>query len=362
MAETKPSRADDADTLGDSRISVLVATLGASDQEERTAAAAELLDVGAQAAPRLIFALQDARLPFPHRLRVGRVLGEIGDPRLPPPHFTGQLVDVPGGPFVMGAGQGEPEADTNALPRLAVDVPTFYVDKLNVTNQAFREFMADGGYTTEEWWLPDGWAWRAAHDIVEPHYWKSASEKRTHPVVGVSWYEATAYCRWLTQKLRGSDEIAGGEMIRLPTEAEWEKAARGGETLDRHRAIPNPMPERRYPWGDAFVANVANTAESGIGGTNPVGMFTTGESPYGVEGLGGNVMEWCTSRPDPYPYRAWDGRERSDGGTRTYRVARGGAWPFTDTAARCSYRHWHHADFRGGMIGLRLVRGRSPEL
>ncbi len=341
------------------RINALIQQLASGGRADQAEAAAALLEIGAAAGERLQAMLTDARMDVDARRRVGNVLGSVGDARLEGPEFLGPLLEIPGGPCIMGGVPGEPEADTNALPQHEVDVKTFRIGRYSVTNQAYRQFVEDGGYEDKGLWLDDGWAWRTSQAITAPHYWKQAYQLPNHPVVGVSWYEAVAYCRWLTDRLGARGELKPTEVIRLPTEAEWEKAARGGLTLDRRRARPNPMPARRYPWGDAFFATVCNTAEGGIGGTCPVGTFADGESPYKVEGLGGNVMEWCSSRPTAYPYNAGDGRELLGGEARSYRVARGGAWPFMGHSARCAYRHWNHPDFRGNMVGLRVVRGRS---
>lgn len=347
------------DSTGTDSIAALIEKLGSSDRSQRDSAREELAEIGAPAAEMLREALVDSRNELDLRRRAGDTLGLLGDPRLEGPEHTGPFVEVPGGPFRMGSAPGEPEADTNALPQHDVDVATFHMARYPVTNVAFKLFMEAGGYQEESLWLEDGWEWRSNEDIEAPHYWKSAGKHPNHPVVGLSWYEAGAYCRWLTDQLSARGELKSSEIVRLATEAEWEKAARGGLTLDRRRARPNPMPERRYPWGDAFFATVCNTAECGLGGTSPIGMFSDGSSPYGVEGMGGNVMEWCSSRPTAYPYNAQDGRELYGGGIRTYRIARGGAWPFQGHSARCAYRHWNHPDFRGGMVGLRVVRGRS---
>jgi len=120
------------------------------------------------------------------------------------------------------------------------------------------------------------------------------------------------------------------------------------------------MPERRYPWGDAYVVGQCNTMEAGLAGTSPVGMFLEGQSPYKLDDMGGNVMDWCSSRPDAYEYDAKDGREDPSGGPRVYRVLRGGAWPMVNDSARCAYRHRNKAGYRGGAVGMRLVKGHAP--
>ncbi len=340
------------------RIHALVNQLVGDDASGWAEAEAALREIGAPAAARLEFSLTDSRIGAAGRARAGTLLGLIGDPRLADPDHLGPFMEVPGGPFLMGGVPGEPDAETNALPQHEVDVPTFWMARYCVTNQAFGLFVADGGYARREYWLEEGWAWRERQQLEAPHFWQKAAGLPNHPVVGVSWFEAMAYAHWLNERQAGRGELKSAETMRLPTEAEWEKAARGGTTLDRRRARPNPMPGRRYPWGDAFLATMCNTAESQIGHTTPVGMYADAESPYKIEGLAGNVLEWCSSRPVAYPYSAHDGRELLGGGERTYRVARGGAWAFNGAAARCAYRHWNHPDFRGNMIGLRIVRGR----
>jgi formylglycine-generating enzyme required for sulfatase activity len=339
-------------------VNALVEQLASEDRATRQQAEAELQAIGAHALPRLEFAMVDPRHNMEARRRAGTLLGRIGDPRLSDPEGVGPFIEVPGGPFLMGGVPGEPEAETNALPQHEVDVQTYFMARYCLTNGAFRIFVEEGGYDNQALWVEDGWAWRQRMEAAAPHYWKTAADLPNHPVVGVSWYEAVAYAHWLSERLTARGELKPAEVIRLPTEAEWEKAARGGLTLDRRRARPNPMPTRRYPWGDAFFPSVCNTAESNLGRTTPVGMFPDGESPYKVEGMSGNVMEWCSSRSTAYAYNPHDGRELLGGGDRAYRVSRGGAWPFNANSARCAYRHWNHPDFRGNMIGLRVIRGR----
>jgi formylglycine-generating enzyme required for sulfatase activity len=301
--------------------------------------------------------MMDDRLRVADRARAGTVVGRIGDPRLSAAGGVGPVIRVTSGSFKMGARDYDPEASTNALPQHDVDLASYAIARYPVTNAAYRKFVEDGGYGRSDLWLPEGWQWRTTANAETPHYWSGAAHKPNHPVVGVCWFEAMAFCAWLTGRLTDEDVLRPGEIIRLPTEAEWEKAARGGATLDRRRSQSNNMPQRRFPWGDSFLAAMANTAEGGLAGTSPVGMYPSGSSPYKVEDLGGNVLEWCSSRPGAYPYHAGDGREATEGGPRTYRVGRGGAWAFGGDSAGCAYRHWNRADFRGGMVGFRIVQG-----
>lgn len=341
-------------------LTAAIGRLGAEDPADREGAEAAIMALGADAVAGLVYALTDPRLALPARIRAGRLLGLLGDPRLTGPEAVGALVPVAGGAFVMGGVPGEPEAATNALPQHDVELPTYATSRWLVTNQAYSLFVEGGGYGDDTVWTEEGFAWREAAGVSAPHYWRRAPDLPNTPVVGVSWFEAMAYCRWLTRRMRDRGELDAGEAIRLPTEAEWEKAARGGLTLDRRRSMRNPLPRRHFPWGDGFLPGVSNSAESGLATASPVGMFPEGQGPYKIDDLGGNVIEWCTSRPIAYPYHAGDGREDLHGQPRSYRVARGGAWPFNADAARCAYRHWYHADFRGGMIGIRLVKGRRP--
>ena len=164
----------------------------------------------------------------------------------------------------------------------------------------------------------------------------------------MSWYEALAYCAWLTEAWRERRVIAADEAARLPTEAEWEKAARGTDG-------------RRYPWGDEPDPQRANYVDTGVGATSAVEMFFTGASPYDCLDMTGNVWEWTSSLwgenlGDPtfkYPYNQADGREGLDAGDRVLRVLRGGAFFSDRDLARCAYRlgfgpsrDWFYYGFR----------------
>jgi formylglycine-generating enzyme required for sulfatase activity len=155
-------------------------------------------------------------------------------------------------------------------------------------------------------------------------------------VVNVSWNDATAYAAWLARTT--------GQPWRLPTEAEWEKAARW-DPATRHARI--------YPWGDTFEASRANTRSGGPGRTTPVGTYPTGASPCGAQELAGNVWEWTSSLKQPYPYNAQDGRERAD--STGNRVLRGGSWNLDPRYARAAYRNDRDPDFIHAYVGLRVL-------
>ncbi len=265
---------------------------------------------------------------------------------------TGRRVDdtervaVPAGPFTMGT-----DATTvydNERPAHRVDLPAFALDRYPVTCRRWAAFLTDGGYDRPELWGERGWAWRGEHDVTAPQGWIRGANggwlvRRFHalsaldprePVEHVSWFEAEAFARW-----------AGG---RLPTEAEWEKAAAHD---------PATGGSRTYPWGEApptpARANVARTRW----GPAPVGSHPAGASAYGVEQLLGDGYEWTASPFAGYPgYATFPYPEYSEvffGGD--YRVLRGASWASRACVTRNSYRNWDHPYRRQIFAGVRLA-------
>ena len=205
---------------------------------------------------------------------------------------SGDMVRIDAGEFPLGEPNAEFAYD-NERPQHMVDVAAFEINCTPVTNRAYLEFMEDGGYARRELWTDEGWEWRVQNAIERPLYWTGDGRVRGFdrtepldpdlPVLHVSWYEADAYARW-----RGA---------RLPTEAEWEKAASWDEAAGE---------KRRFPWGDDPPdESLANLDQLGFGPA-PVGAYPDGASPYGVLGMTGDCWEWTSSRFGGSPgFRAW---------------------------------------------------------
>jgi formylglycine-generating enzyme required for sulfatase activity len=166
----------------------------------------------------------------------------------------------------MGLPDSDFLAEEHEKPQRMVGLRAFWIDVYPVTNKRFGRFLDDGGYDRKEWWTAEGWAWKCQQRITQPLLWQEAGwNAPEQPAAGVSWYEADAYTRWAGR--------------RLPTDAEWEKAARGTDG-------------RRYPWGDDWPsADRANFALI-VGRTTPVGLYPAGASPYGCHDMAGNVNNW----------------------------------------------------------------------
>ncbi len=219
-----------------------------------------------------------------------------------------EMVYVPSGKFVMGSSDDDQMADDDEKSQHTVYLDAFWIYKNPVTNAQYRKCVEAGVCD-----LP--------HDTTyydDPAY-------ANHPVVYVDWRRARAYCEW-----------AGG---RLPTEAEWEKAARGTEG-------------RIYPWGNGWDASRLNSVEAGPGGTTEVGRYPAGASPYGALDMAGNVWEWTSSLYWDYPYKADDGREDVNASGR--RVLRGGSFFYYVRRARCAYRNHYGPGYLYYSYGFRV--------
>ncbi len=216
------------------------------------------------------------------------------------------------------------------LDQLMVEVPKKSVNmaRYPVTNAQYRRFVEGDGYRDERWWSKAGWLWRykppdyRQKPVLAPEYW--TNEKWNGPmlpVVGVSWYEAEAYCNWLTEYT--------GRPYRLPQEAEWQLAVQGND-------------KREYPWGNDWQAGRCNTSDAGLGQTSPVGQFSpAGDSSLGCADMSGNVWEWCSDW--------YDKKER------TCRVLRGGSWRSNQVRARCADRSRYYPHYSNDYYGFRVV-------
>lgn len=243
------------------------------------------------------------------------------------------FVYVPAGPFTMGSPDGEGAG--NEHPQHEVTLDAFWIMQTEVANAEYKAFIEAGGYTTESFWTAEGWQWRSENSITEPENWADDQwNEPEYPVVGVSWCEAVAFANWL------ADET--GLPMRLPTEAEWEKAARG-------------IDGRTYPWGDETPSDQILNYNSNVGSTTAVGSYPHGASPYGALDMAGNVWEWTT---DWYAeeYYANSPASNPPGPESGYhRVVRGGSWNNNSIGVTAANRNGYHVDDRYNYQGLRLV-------
>jgi iron(II)-dependent oxidoreductase len=288
-----------------------------------------------------------------HQLRAGAPVLTAPLPPPAPPDAASLPAEVlvPGGPFMMGA-SAEPWALDNERPAHEVDVPAFCLDTTPVTNSAYIEFIEGGGYDDPRWWTADGWGHRQRAGLAAPLFWErdaggwcrmsfghKALVVPDEPVMHVCWYEADAYARWAGR--------------RLPTEPEWEKAAR----LD-----PASGRSRRYPWGDADpTSSLANLGQRYLRPA-PAGSYPDGAAPCGARQLIGDVWEWTGSDFLPYPgFEAWPYKEYSEvffG--QEYKVLRGGAFGVSPVACRATFRNWDYPIRRQIFAGFRTARS-APE-
>jgi formylglycine-generating enzyme required for sulfatase activity len=313
-------------------------------------------DLVARVRHRLADLLRLGQLSPVERASAGRALARLGDPRPGVGMDSGTGLpdvawcEVPPGPFLMGSTDGDEMAYDDEKPRHPADLAGFRISRFPVTHVQYAAFSEAGGYQERRYWTKAGWEWKEQGEESGPYDFGEPFNLPNHPVVGVSWYEAVAFCRWLTEQLRRSGALGDGEQITLPTEPQWEKAARGTDG-------------RIYPWGDDLDSDRANYHETSIGTTSAVGCFPGGASPYGVEDLSGNVWEWTRSlwgkdwgKPDfGYPYDPADGRENLEAGNDALRVLRGGSFPSGAWLVRCASRPGHLPLSRGGNLGFRVI-------
>jgi formylglycine-generating enzyme required for sulfatase activity len=354
--------------------------------------------------PAYLFGLMgDREIDLRVRVAAGEVLAEVGDPRFVRRTYAGgveaiepQMVSIPAGTATLGG--EDPEAYSDEQPESHVPVAAFELAVYPVTNAEFASFIDAEGYDDETLWTENGRAWlrgekkldaesersyRRIHQMLRAdvegvirqlkasvslseqeadlyrqlarypeddfvRFWERNSQggqqraprlwddsrfnRRNQPVVGVNWYEAMAYAAWLSR--------VTGRPYRLPTEAEWEWAAR--------RSV------RRYPWGNGWDEHACNWQGSKLNRPNPVGCYIFSATDDGLQEMAGNVYAWTATLYRPYRYQADDGRE--DPNADGLRVARGGSWYTDPKTVRCAYRYWDYPWFRINYWGFRLAR------
>lgn len=261
----------------------------------------------------------------------------------PPPQSTApRIEDILPQPFAwieIPGGRGTLKTSSKSVT-LEIPTESYWMAKYPVTNGQFRKFVEAGGYREERWWTKQGWELRQSESWTEPSYWNNGEYNGVEqPVVGVSWYEAVAFCSWLNS-LRAVHEPPLQDMqVMLPTEAQWQYAAQGDDG-------------REYPWGNGFDQSRCNTKESGIGKTTPVTRYEgKGDSFFGVVDMAGNVWEWCLTDYDQHTNDVNSDANR--------RVLRGGSWLYFRYNARAAYRSLSLPNNRNLDFGFRLVRAPS---
>ena len=277
----------------------------------------------------------------------GEALGWLGDKRA-----LHQFIAIQGGSYNTAGGNF-------VITTGVVPIAPFAIGKYLVTNSWYREFVEAGGYRQPGLWSAEGRKWLNNQAELQPRFWKVRRWICPNaPVVGVSWYEADAFTRWLSET---NNEWA----YRLPTELEWEAVAAGFNM------------KREYPWGKDWRDNNCNSKEAGLKRTSPVGIFAGGNTPEGVADLAGNVWEWTTSdyhleqirtdfRYDKEIENLWKKAEKTQDydelltilrdKNQIFPVRRGGSWLIDRAAARCACRSWYNPLGRYVNIGFRCAR------
>jgi len=280
---------------------------------------------------------------------------------LPGTDFT--MIHVPAGEFLMGSdaeevqfaidscGEGgtlcHEDFIADETPQRTIYLDAFWIMQTEVTNAQYAEFVKSDGYADEQWWSADGWSWRDENEVVEPSYWDHSDfNAPDQPVVGVSWYEAEAFANWLSAQT--------GVDLRLPTEAQWEKAARGTEGYI-------------FPWGNTWDSERLNscgmkcvfpsqgTEGDGFAQTAPVGSYRTGASPYGALDMAGNVWEWVADWYDPEYYADTLHTIPAGPDSGAGRVVRGSSWLSNPRHVRAATRGGKYAYDRDYDVGFRLA-------
>lgn len=250
------------------------------------------------------------------------------------PTLSSPMIEISAGEFEQGNDGIEALDNERSAHRLALE--TYWIDPYPVTCGEYQKFMEADGYQNPQWWSTAGWKWLQENPIDRPLYWSDHPAFKYHPVCGLSWYEADAYCRFVGK--------------RLPTESEWEKAASWEPVLGK---------KRRYPWGEQEPTALLCNHDNQVGKTTPVNAYPAGVSAYGCWDMLGNVWEWTASWFEPYegfksyPYPGYS-QAYFDG---EHRVLRGGSWTTRPWSLRSSFRNWYHPGVRQILAGFRCALG-----
>lgn len=326
-------------------------------------------DLAERVCARLVELLEAGALGPVERAEAGRALAHLGDPRAGITSVEAmEFCRVPPGAFWMGEGW---EAHLN--DGLGYD---YWIGRYPVTHAQFKSFIDAGGYREPRYWgeaVKHG-VWKRSGEVQGrwdyaarsgPHDSGFPYTLPNHPVVGVTWYEALAFTRWLTEYLHREQRLPEGYEVRLPSEVEWEKAARGGVEVPREPVVRtvsaiatgevfdgldrNPEPRRQFPWIGEADPQRANYAATNLGSTSTVGCFPLGASPYGCLDMAGNCWEWTES----------PGRKRDDANLaadpEVPRVLCGGAFHYDVSSLRCAFRDRFNPVGRGRYFGFRAV-------
>lgn len=261
-------------------------------------------------------------------------------PQVPQPHPLSRAdlqppadtIEIPAGEFLLGSDRID--ALDNERSQHWHFLPTYWIDRYPVTCAQYRQFITAGGYHNPRWWSQAGWQWLQQNPVEHPLYWSDSPTQDHHPVCGVSWYEADAYARFIGK--------------RLPTEAEWEKAACWDETQQT---------QFLYPWGNNPPAATHCNHDNLMQQTTAVNAYPAGVSPYGCFDMLGNVWEWTSSCFTPYPqftFYPYPGYSQVYFDNQ-HQVLRGGSWATRPWALRCTFRNWYHPGVRQILAGFRCA-------
>lgn len=336
---------------------------------------------------RIEQAMRCSQLPWRDRAAAGLALAKLGDRRV-------QVMDVdrillgyiPPGPFLMGSTDADEDVRDNEKPqhRLTIEYG-YWLALFPVTNAQFATFVRERGYENSQYWTEASLTGIWQNGKIKGRYDHAARSVPcdfgepfsldNHPAVGITWYEAMAFCRWLTERWKSKSLLPDDWQVILPSEVEWEKGAKGGLTIPKQVTInqlhninqwkpdvalvKNPRPGRIYPWGstdetDLAELNRANYQGGRIDNSNAVGCFPNGISPYGLEEMVGNVFDWTRSHYKPYPCDSHGDGNGFQSDNDLY-VLRGGYYNGDTTWLRCAFRYWEFPSYNKDVVGLRIA-------